>query len=58
MLGYRHRSIDDAAQLSTAYVAQAQERLAEHAYRFGAKDKFGQRVTIEIALGNLVLLSG
>ena len=58
MLGYRHRSLEDAAQLSIAYVAQAQEQLAACAYRLGSNDKFGHRVTIEIALGNLVLLSG
>jgi hypothetical protein len=57
-LGYRYRNIDDAVQLSTASLTQAKERLAEHADRLGARDKFGQRVTIEIALGDLVLLSG
>jgi len=58
LLGYRPRSTDDANRLAALYVAQAKERIAEGAYRLGGKDKFGQRVTIDIDIGGLSLRSG
>lgn len=58
LLGYRPRNAEDAAALSTIYVAQARDRLAEGAYETGSEDKFGRRVTIAIALKGLVLRTG
>jgi hypothetical protein len=58
LLGYRQRNLDDAAELAALYAAQAHEQMAEGAYRLGKRDKFGQRLTMEIDVGEFVLLPG
>jgi hypothetical protein len=58
LLGYRPRSEEDARTLVATYVAQASERLSRREYTVGRRDHHGQRYTIEIELGNVVILSG
>jgi len=58
ILGYRPNSIEDAQELLTLYIEQAQAKFANQEYIVGESDRYGQRLTIVIEVRGRKLLSG
>ena len=58
ILGYRPDSIEDAEELLTLYIYQAQTRFANQEYIVGEKDQHGQRFTIVIEVRGKKLFTG
>lgn len=57
-LGFRPNSNEDAQELLSSYISQAQEKFNLRDYVVGEKDQYGQRFTIVIEIRGKRLLSG
>ena len=58
ILGYRPNSTEDAQELLTLYIDQAQVKFANQEYVVGEKDQHGQRFTIVVEVKGKKLLTG
>ncbi|KYC36126.1 hypothetical protein WA1_41030 [Scytonema hofmannii PCC 7110] len=57
-LGFRPNSNEDAQELLSTYISQAQAKFNQKDYVVGEKDRYGQRCTIVVEIRGKRLLTG
>jgi LPS O-antigen subunit length determinant protein (WzzB/FepE family) len=57
-LGFRPNSNEDAQELLSTYISQAQAKFSQKDYVIGEEDQYGQRFTIVIEVRGKRLLTG
>ncbi|GAA6616587.1 DUF6883 domain-containing protein [Scytonema sp. NUACC26] len=57
-LGFRPNSNEDAQELLSTYISQAQAKFNQKDYIVGEKDRYGQRFTIVVEVRGKRLLTG